>query len=33
MLSSEKRPPCRTKYFLPMSVASGSAEKLSEKRR
>jgi hypothetical protein len=30
-LSSEKRPPWRTRYFLPMSVARGRAEKLSEK--
>lgn len=29
-LSSEKRPPCRTRYLVPMSVASGKAEKLSE---
>lgn len=29
-LSSEKRPPWRTKYFLPIRVARGRAEKLSE---
>ena len=31
ILSSEKRPPWRTRYFEPTSVASGNAEKLSEK--
>lgn len=30
-LSSEKRPPWRTRYFLPINVASARAEKLSEK--
>lgn len=30
-LSSENRPPWRTRYFSPTSVASGRAEKLSEK--
>lgn len=29
--SFENSPPCRTKNFLPMSVASGNAEKDSEK--
>lgn len=29
-MSSEKRPPCNTRYLEPMSVAKGNAEKLSE---
>ncbi len=30
ILSSENKPPCNTRYFLPIRVASGKAEKLSE---